>query len=147
MSDPDYCIHWFGCYSVYNHWQIMLLNLFSSLTAFALAYVLYHVFRQRKLLMMPLVLGGLCLLLVLWGFVGDAGLVAAARTYRDDRVSLRVLPGQQREEDYYAALTLLALGATGLLLLGGGMKVLVEWPGALYEPTEPRRTAGRQRRP
>jgi len=96
----------------------MLLNLFSSLTAFALAYVLYHVFRQRKLLIMPLVLGGLCLLLVLWGFVGDAGLVAAARTYRDDRVSLRVLPGQQREEDYYAALTLLALGATGLLVLG-----------------------------
>lgn len=147
MSDPDYCIHLFGCSSLYHHEQIMWLDKASSVAAFALALVLYVVFRQHKFLLMPLVLGGLCLLLVLWGQVGEARLVAVTRTHLVTDVALPVLPGQQREEDYYAALTLLALGATGLLVLAGGVKVLVEWPGALYEQTEARRTASRQRRP
>jgi hypothetical protein len=141
--DPVYC-GWFGCYQDIIHERFIWLAKACGVASFALALVLYLVFRQRKLLMMPLVLGAFCLLLALWGQVGDAVLLAVTRTHPN---LSEMLPDQQQAYDLFGAFTFLALGATGLLLLAGGMKVLVEWPGALYQHREKQRTASRQRRP
>jgi len=139
---PFYCAR-LGCGQDTIHERLIWLAKVCGVASFALALVLYLVFRQHKLLLMPLLLGGLCLLLVLWGEVGDAVLLAVVRTHPN---LSEVLPDQQQAYDLFGALTFLAFGATGLLVLAGGMKVLAEWPGALYQHGEQRRTASRQRR-
>ncbi len=113
--DRVYC-GWFGCDYATQHETMTWIVKDCGVALFALALLLYLVFRQWRLLPGPLALGALCVLFGLWG-------------------------------QFLFIFTLFAMMSTALLLAAGFMKVLAEWPGALYQRREPRRATRRQRRP
>jgi hypothetical protein len=102
------------------------------------------VFRQRSLLRAPLVVGALYVLFGLWGQVSHVVLLKLGRLHPSLRA---VLPSNQQADGILFGLALFAIVTTVLLLLAGFMKVLAEWPGALYRDTGTRRKSRRKHQP
>jgi hypothetical protein len=140
MPDPWRPSCWFGCYT-YHETEIWITK-DCGIALFALALLLYVVFRQRKLLIGPLVLGMLCLLFALWGQVSHEVLLELGRSHPSLSA---VLPDKQQADTLQLGLTLFALVSTALLLAAGFMKVLAEWPGALFRHKDKGRTSSHQR--
>ncbi len=142
MPDPWMPACWFGC-NTYHETEIWITK-DCGVALFALALLLYLVFRQRSLLLGPLVLGTLCVLFGLWGQVSHAVLLEMGRSHPSLSA---VLPDNQQADTLQLGLTLFAMVSTALLLLAGFMKVLAEWPGALYRDKDKGRASSRQRGP
>jgi hypothetical protein len=107
-----------------------------------MALLLYLVFRQRRLLLGPLVVGALCVLFALWGQVSQAVLLELGRSHPSFSA---VLPDDRQADTLQLGLTYFAMVSTALLLAAGFMKVLAEWPGALYRHKGKGRASSHQR--